>query len=479
MRGRELTMIGVLVLESVACAGSEGAGSTPSSADGGSGSVASTGVSSAISSGAATGTSGAGSIPGKVALSGDGSSGASGAGSSGGSTGASTGTTSGGSGGTSGGASGAASTAGAGGVSSGAPSGASAGQAEEGGACADPCPAPGAGITFGCEKRFLYGVNYAWKNWVADFGGVVAWGQAGVSGNQVAIKADLQDMSSHGVDVVRWWMLQQLAGEAVQFDATGTPTGTGGSLIADIQAALAIASQVGVHYNFTLFSFDDFVPSGNSSGATLHGMNPIVTDDTKRAALMKVVATVAQAVESSPNKDRVVSWDVVNEPEWAINGTDPYGDPAFAANAGYQAVTFAQMETFVGDTVKTLHANSSAGVTVGGAAIKWAQAWSHVGLDYYTFHMYDWVNQYYPYDKSLATYGVTGPTVLGEFPLAGLAAVNGQAAVPLSTMLTTLMSIGYAGAMPWAVNDTCCGSWANVKADVKAFADANACVTHF
>ncbi len=487
MRGQELTMIAVLVLASVACAGSEGVGSTPPSADGGSGSLGSAGVSSTLSSGAATGTSNGGSITGSVALSGDGSSGASGAGSTGVSTGASSGRTSGTSGGTSGGASGATSTAGSGQVSSGAPSGAPAGasgasgrQVEEGGACVDPCPAPGGGISFGCEKRFLYGVNYAWKNWVADFGGVVAWGQSGVSGNQAAIKADLQDMSSHGVDVVRWWMLQQLAGEAVQFDATGTPTGTGGSLIADIQAALAIASQVGVHYNFTLFSFDDFMQDGNASGATLHGMTPIVTDDTKRAALMKVVATVAQTVESSPNKDRVVSWDVVNEPEWAINGTDPYGDPAFAANAGYQAVTFAQMETFVGDTVKTLHANSSALVTVGGAAIKWAQAWSHVGVDYNTFHMYDWVNQYYPYDKSLATYGVTGkPTVLGEFPLAGLAAVNGQPAVPLSTMLTTLMSIGYAGAMPWAVNDTCCGSWANVKADMKAFADANACVTHF
>jgi hypothetical protein len=349
-----------------------------------------------------------------------------------------------------------------------------------GGPCTDKCPAPNAGVTVGCEKRFLYGVNYAWKNWVADFGGVSAWGQTGVSQNQATIKTDLQDMQSHGVDVIRWWMLQKLEGDAIQFDGNGTPTTAGGTLVADIQAALSLAAQVGVHYNFTIFSFDDFAPNGTDKGATVHGMNPIITDTAKRAALMNVVKTVAQTVEASPNKDRVVSWDVINEPEWAITGSDPYGDMAFSTNTNLQPVTFAQMETFVSDTVTTLHANSSALVTVGNAAIKWAQAWSHVGLDFYTFHMYDWVNQYFPYDNSLASYGVTGkPTVMGEFPLAGLAAVNGKPAVSLDAMLGTLWSIGYAGAMPWAVDDTCCGMWSTAKTNEQSFAAMHMCETRY
>jgi hypothetical protein len=351
----------------------------------------------------------------------------------------------------------------------------------EASACTDSCPASGAGVTLGCEKRFLTGVNYAWKNWAADFGGSKAWSESGVSGNQAAIKSDLADMQSHGVDVVRWWMLQQLASDAVTFDASGKPTGAvGGTLVADIQAALALAAETGVHYNFTLFSFDDFAASGNDNGATLHGMAPIITDPTQRAALMNVIKTIAQTVEQSPNKDRVVSWDIINEPEWVISDTDTYGDPAFAPNTKYQAVTFAQMQTFVSDVATTLHANSSALVTVGSAAIKWAHAFSHVGLDYYTFHMYDWVNQYYPYDEPPSTYGVTDkPAVMGEFPLDGLAAVNNEPAVPLSTMLSTLMSIGYAGAMPWAVDDTCCGSWTTEKPDLEAFSKAHACVTKF
>ena len=370
--------------------------------------------------------------------------------------------------------------AGSSGASSSSGSGASSSGAVEAGPCTDQCPAPNAGITFGCEKRFLYGVNYAWKTWAADFGGINAWGQKGVSGNQSAIQSDLQDMQSHGVDVIRWWMLQALEGDAVQFDSTGTPTGAGGTLVADIQAALDLAAQVGVHYNFTVFSFDNFKPDSTQNGATLHSLNAIVTDNAKRAALMNVVKTVAQTVESSPNKDRVVSWDVINEPEWAISGSDPYGDQAFTPTSGYQAVTFAQMETFVSDAVSTLHANSSALVTVGSAAIKWAQAWSHVGIDYYTFHMYDWVNQYFPYDHSLSSYGVTGkPVVMGEFPLAGLAAVNGNPAVPYGAMVGTLFTLGYAGTMAWAVNDTCCGSWSSIETDVKAFADSKPCITKF
>jgi hypothetical protein len=443
MRTRFVVMLAVMVIGDLAC------GSGGELSDGGTGGTTADGSpEGGGSSGGSTGSSGAS------------SSGASSSGTS--SSGASSGAT------TSGASSGV--------TTSGASSGAS-----DGGPCEDTCPAPNGGVTFGCEKRFLYGVNYAWKNWVADFGGVTAWGQKGVSQNQATIQSDLTDMQTHGVDVIRWWMLQQLEGDAVVFDSNGSPTGVGGTLVADIQAALDLAAQVGVHYNFTLFSFDDFKPNGTSNGATLHGMTPIATDAAKRAALMNVVKTVAQTVESSAHRDRVVSWDVINEPEWVIAaGSDPYGDPAFSPNTGYQPVTFAQMETFVTDTVKTLHQNSSAPVTVGGAAIKWAKAWSNVGLDFYTFHMYDWVNQYYPYDKSLASYGVTDkPVVLGEFPLAGLAAVNGHPAVPLGTMLSTLFTLGYAGAMPWAVDDTCCGSWSTAKTDVKTFGDGKPCVTRY
>jgi hypothetical protein len=349
----------------------------------------------------------------------------------------------------------------------------------------DTCPAPNGGITFDCEKRFLFGENYAWQNWGTDFGG----GSSGVAGNSATVKAALQDMQSHGADVIRWWMFQELNGNnGVELDSNGIPTGNArGTLAADIKAALSLAAQVGVHYNFTLFSFDNFVLSSGR-----HDLAPIITSDTKRAKLMQFVAVVAQTVESDPNKDRVVSWDVINEPEWALGGIDgdvdasvstgmdPYGDPAFnggSAGKVYDLVTFAQMETFVKDTVTALHQKSSALVTVGSAAAKWKDAWKHVGLDYYTVHMYDWVNQYYPYTTPVASYGFTLPVVMGEFPNAGLMGV------PYATLLNAIYgkSIGYAGAMSWAYTDKSfpwTGSGGGA-ANEQAFAASAPCVTKF
>ncbi len=218
---------------------------------------------------------------------------------------------------------------------------------------------------------------------------------------------------------------------------------------------------------------------------------------------MQFVALVAKTVEQDVNKDRVVSWDVINEPEWAIGGADgdvtavdntgmdPYKDPVFnggSAGKTYDLVTFTQMESFVRDTVTTLHANSSALVTVGGAAVKWKNAWQNVGLDYITVHMYDWVNQYYPYNAAVSSYGFTLPVVMGEFPNGGLSAVpvtagiwpNGSPAVPYDTMLSTIFSktVGYAGAMSWAYTDPSF-PWAPAAPNLETFATSEPCVTTY
>jgi hypothetical protein len=349
----------------------------------------------------------------------------------------------------------------------------------------DSCPAPNGGITFDCEKRFLFGENYAWQNWGLDFGG----GSSGVAGNSAVIKAALQDMHSHGADVIRWWMFQEFNGNnGVELDSNGIPTGNArGTLAADIQTALALAAQVGVHYNFTLFSFDNFV---FSSGR--HDIAPVITNATNLAKLMQFVALVAATVQADPNSDRVVSWDVINEPEWALggmdgdvdasvsSGMDSYGDPAFnggSAGSVYDLVTFTQMETFVRDTVTALHQNSKALVTVGSAAVKWKDAWQHVGLDYYTVHMYDWINQYFPYTSSVVSYGFTLPVVMGEFPNGGLTGV------PYATLLSSISSksVGYAGAMSWAYTDPSF-PWSGADGGAvneQAFHATEPCITQF
>jgi hypothetical protein len=321
----------------------------------------------------------------------------------------------------------------------------------------------------------MYGVNYAWAEFGGDFGGISAWNLRGVSQNRSRHMSNLTDMRQNGVDTIRWWVFPESRGEGVRFDGSGSPTGLGGTAVADIQAALEIAAQVGVHIQLCLLSFDNFRPTRTEENLPIPGIQPIIISDSQRAALMtNVVRVVARTVAQHANRDRVVSWDVINEPEWAMSGTNPYGDMAYTPTSGLQAVTHAQMERFVSDTIAALRAEHNVPITVGGAAIKWAKAWSRVPVDFYTFHMYGWVHMYFPYNRALSQYGVTDkPVLMGEFPLEGLP----EAGASYSKFVTDIFNLGYAGALPWQFADT--SNWNGAKANVKAWGDANACITRY
>lgn len=346
-------------------------------------------------------------------------------------------------------------------------------------------------MTINCKKRFMYGVNYAWSYYGGDFGGISAWNQQGVAGAKAARTTDLTDMKNNGVDVVRWWMFPDLRGDGIKLDSSKTPSGVGSTLVADVNAALDIAATLDMHIKLTLFSFNDFYADYTDSGITIVGLQPIATDATKRAALINnVVIPVAQAVESSPNKDRMVAWDVINEPEWSIAaGSDPYGDQAFdptmtgSSGQTTTTLTFAQMETFVKDVVTALHGASSAPVTVGSAAVKWAKAWSNVGLDFYDFHWYGWVDQYFPHTNPPSYYHVDDKqVVVGEFPLNPASDTTGLAfgGATYGKLVDDWFAEGYAGAQGWAFSDTAAAfNWANGKANVKTWADAHTCYTHY
>jgi hypothetical protein len=385
---------------------------------------------------------------------------------------------------------------GAGAGTGGAGSGGATGSSADGGSTAacssadDKCPAPKAGVTINCKKRFMYGVNYAWAYFGGDFGGISAWSQKGVAGAKAERTAEMTDMKNNGVDVIRWWMFPDLRGDGIKLDGNKTPTGLGATVVDDVLAALDIAAQLDLHIKLTFFSFDNFFSDRTDSGITIVGLQPIVVDSAKRAALIKnAIVPIAQAVESSPNKDRMLMWDVINEPEWSITGSDPYGDQAFdpqstgSGGSTMQTVTFAQMETFVKDVVTALHGASTAPVTVGSAAVKWAKAWSQVGLDLYDFHWYGWVDQYFPHTKTPADYGVSDkPVVVGEFPLNPASDTSGKAfgGIGYGKLIDDFLAAGYAGTQGWAFSDTSGPfSWATAKTNVKAWADANTCYTHY
>jgi hypothetical protein len=186
----------------------------------------------------------------------------------------------------------------------------------------------------------------------------------------------------------------------------------------------------------------------------------------------------------------MVAWDVVNEPEWAIAaGPDNYGDPNFeptmsgSKGQAMSPVTFAQMETFVKEVVTALHGASTAPVTVGGAAVKWAKAWSQVGLDFYDFHWYGWVDQWFPHTNTPTYYKVNDKqVVVGEFPLNPSADSSGAfGGANYGKLVDDWFAAGYAGVQGWSFSDTSGAfNWSSAKANVKAWVTAaRTCYTHY
>lgn len=336
--------------------------------------------------------------------------------------------------------------------------------------CSDRCAKAG-GIDWLCKLRFMYGINYAWRNFGSDFGGNAAWNQAGVSNNP-QIATDLATFAANGVSVVRWWVFPDFRGDGVRFDAQDNVLGLGGSALADLERALELAEKNNLYLMLTVWSFDNFRPTKQADGIRARGIRPMVVDDAKRASLMeRVVRPLARAAGKSRYAKRLIAWDVINEPEWAINGASLYGgDPPFDANPELESVSHAQMERFLADTIKVLREETDALVSVGGAAIKWSHAWSKLDTDFHQFHMYDWVNKYWPYNKSPKDFGLGDrPVLMGEFPLSGLSGVS------YANLLESWYGNAYGGALGWAFTDS---GGASLE-PVKAFAARHACETKY
>lgn len=344
------------------------------------------------------------------------------------------------------------------------------GGANDAGRCVDSCPAPGGGVTLGCQKRFVYGVSYPWRNFAGDFGGVSQWGIQGVSKAPSGYAADLADMHKQGANVIRWWLFPDFRGDGVTFDAMNVPTGVTATALADFAKALELADQAGLFLMPTLFSFDNFRPTQMSQGVLIRGTTPIALDPGARKALvLNVVRPLVKAAQQSPYARRIFAWEAINEPEWAVVGPSLHGgDQAFDPAMGLSAVTHAQMETFIKDVIGGIRAETGAMVSVGGAAPKWAHAWSTLGLDFYQWHYYDWINPYWPYTDGPAKYGLGKPVVVGEMPMDQL---SGQS---FANVVRTFWQNGYSGALGWSYSDA-----KAAVSNLQAFSGQHPCETHY
>ncbi|MDQ1425567.1 MAG: hypothetical protein QOD72_3065, partial [Acidimicrobiaceae bacterium] len=276
-------------------------------------------------------------------------------------------------------------------------------------------------ICYNGRLWYVNGLNMPWRQWSyapghGDFGGGTT---DGVIANRADIASRFAQVHNTGSTVVRWWMFEGGAWQ-INRDSSGTPTSLNPAIYADIDAALQLANQYNLYYDFTLFS-------GVAAGdfPTTWRTNP-----SQRQALANVLGPLFARYKDNP---RIMTWELFNEPEWQIwNNVD-------GANAA-DCVALANV------LVSSIRTNAPKTMTtIGEAKLDGNPMWKNVDLDFDSPHYYDPmtgadVNALANTAAGVqARYGMSRPMVIGEFPFVGSAAQN-------VTRLNDLYGRGYAGA---------------------------------
>jgi hypothetical protein len=268
------------------------------------------------------------------------------------------------------------------------------------------------------DPRYFAGVNVPWFHWACDFG---CGEERGVSSPYVhaALADGFGKLRAANVHTVRWWMFE---GDPWQIypHGSGTPIGLNPEVFKDVDAALALAEEYDLAYEFVLFSSPGALPPA------------WVTDPDYRQRLADVLAVLFQRYRDHP---RILAWEVFNEPEWAID---------------MGKVPLSAVQEFVKLMADTVHANTGTPVTVGSADISGVSRWTGLGLDFYSPHWYDYMKS--ETDCALCTDAAAvavrehtedAPIVIGEFEA-------GPNLDPLGR-LNDLRNKGYAGAWAWSL----------------------------
>lgn len=360
---------------------------------------------------------------------------------------------------------------------------------------ADPrCEAPD-GIAFHGRRRYVHGVNYAWREFGTDFGGLAAWGRGGVSGDAERIDRDFAAIAASGASVVRWWIFPELRGDGLVREASGGVPKLSERALVDLDRALALAQAHDLYLLLTLFSFDAFRGpllgdlAGAAEGGTTQDVEridiaPFVRDPHRLEELaQRVVVPLVDRASQGRHAHRVFGWDLINEPEWAVADLDQRNMCDRDASERTDCVSYGEMHWFltrlseiVASRIQGLPEHKKPLITVGGASPWEHRNWEAVPQDLLQFHFYD-----ADYAHGPLTLTTDEPTILGEFPSWGLDATwNGQPALDARQLTFAIHDAGFRGGLGWTYNAQDPNSdWPALSRALRAFADAKGCQARF
>jgi hypothetical protein len=324
----------------------------------------------------------------------------------------------------------------------------------------------------------MLGINFPWVHCGHDFGpSPPAWGGAGVRRDFGEVERELAALRALGAEVTRFWILgggvNYPVGEdpATVADLVDLPTGPTAAVVhavgldalarripaarpyralrlrsdcplptlpdaflRDFEALLGACARAGVRIIPSLTSFELFQPALDAGrGIVKRGRGAFVFgNDAHGPAVREHVsafldATLAPLLEASrAHADAIYAWEVVNEPEWAVeNGPLQLDPPAYGLAPSLHLVPRAAMSELVRAGVERIAAvGFVATVGFGDPSVPWLEpnvltrlrALANEGRYVHQRHHYPtlWSSRALPHhDASPIT-----PCMLGELPTA-------------------------------------------------------------
>ena len=284
------------------------------------------------------------------------------------------------------------------------------------------------------RPTFWAGLNYPWKTG-QDFG-TGGWGHSGASDPTTyqEIDADFANMAAEGVRVVKWRVFSD-GRYGLQFDAAGMVSGLDDFFLQDIDAALEIANRRDMYLVLTLFSSGLWTADCQSGTVHLGGQAATLLDPARRQAL--VDRAIVPLLDHVAGSDRILAYEIVAEPEWGIQELNQDADQRIK-------LPEAVVQDFVRSVAGAIHQHTRSLATVESNRFSNMRHWQRLGLDYYSFSWYDWLEPYEPLATPAGAANLDRPIVIGEYP------AGGSGYYKLSQILDAAHSLGYAGAFGWS-----------------------------
>jgi hypothetical protein len=284
------------------------------------------------------------------------------------------------------------------------------------------------------RPSFWAGLNYPWKTG-QDFG-TGAWGHSGVSDPTTyrEIDADFANMAAQGVRVVKWRVFND-GRYGLRVAEDGTVAGLDELVFPDLDAALEIARRHDMYLVLTLFSSGLWTADCQSGGVHFGGQAQTLTDPARRRALVE--HAVVPTLEHLASSDRVLAFEIIAEPDWGVVELNQQQDARIKLPAG-------TLRDFIGEVSQAVHQHTRALATVESNRFSNMATWQGLGLDYYSFSWYDWLEPYEPLATPASSAQMDRPIVIGEYP------AGGSTYYDVSQVLDKAYSLGYAGAFGWS-----------------------------